>query len=99
MRLLSGSLIVVFFLAVAIRAQPQVGGGVCANSSLSGIYYYLLTGDLLSGKQVYPYVELGKLVADGNGGVSGNSHASIVGSISAYTRPGRTRCNRAAPAA
>lgn len=56
---------------------------------MSGIYYYLLTGDLLSGNQIVPYVELGKLVADGQGGVSGNSHASIGGSISAYTIVGR----------
>jgi len=55
---------------------------------MSGIYYYLLSGDLLSGTQVYPYVELGKLAADGQGGISGNSHASVGGSISAYTLAG-----------
>jgi len=88
MRLLPGSLILAFLLTTALQAQPQIGGGVCANSTLSGIYYYLLSGDLLSGNQVYPYVELGKLVADGQGGVSGSSHASVGGSISAYTLAG-----------
>ena len=88
MRLLSGSVVLAFMLTTAVQAQPQIGGGVCTNSTLSGIYYYLLSGDLLSGNQIYPYVELGKLVADGKGGVSGNSHASIGGSISAYTLAG-----------
>jgi uncharacterized protein (TIGR03437 family) len=88
MRLLTVSLTLALLITAAAQAQPQIGGGVCANSTLSGIYYYLLSGDLLSGNQVYPYVELGKLVADGNGGVSGNSHASVGGSISAYTLAG-----------
>ena len=70
MRLHSGSLILALTLTTALQAQPQIGGGVCTNSTLSGIYYYLLSGDLLSGSQVYPYVELGKLVADGQGGIS-----------------------------
>ena len=76
------------FSLTAVQAQPQVGGDVCANSTLSGIYYYLLSGDLLSGNQVYPYIELGKLVADGKGGVLGSSHASVGGSISPYTLVG-----------
>lgn len=77
MRLLTGSLVLAFLLTTAVQAQPQIGGGVCTDSTLSGIYYYLLSGDLLSGNQVYPYVELGKLVADGKGSVAGNSHASV----------------------
>ena len=88
MRLVSGSVISAFLLTTLVQAQPQIGGGVCTNSTLSGIYYYFLSGDLLSGNAVYPYVELGKLVADGQGGVSGNSHASIGGSISAYALSG-----------
>jgi uncharacterized protein (TIGR03437 family) len=88
MRLVSGNVLLAFLLTTAVHAQPQIGGGVCNNATLSGIYYYLLSGDLLSGNTVYPYVELGKLVANGQGGVSGNSHASIGGSISAYTLSG-----------
>ena len=88
MRSLLGTLILASLLTTAVQAQPQIGGGVCTNSTLNGIYYYLLSGDLLSGNQAYPYVELGKLVADGQGGVSGSSHASVGGSISAYTLAG-----------
>ncbi len=88
MRLLSVTLSLAFFLPVGVQAQPKIGGGVCTNATLSGVYYYLLSGDLLSGNFVFPYVELGKLVADGQGSVSGNSHASIGGSISPYTLAG-----------
>ncbi len=89
MRLRLGILGPAFSMAmVALQAQPQIGGGVCANSTLNGIYYYLLSGDLLSGSQVYPYVELGKLIADGQGGLSGNSHTSVGGSIAAHTLTG-----------
>jgi hypothetical protein len=55
---------------------------------LSGVYYYLLSGDLISGNSIYPYIELGKLTADGQGNVSGGSHASIGGSNSSYTLNG-----------
>lgn len=77
-----------FVLTLALRAQPQIGGSDCDNSTFSGTYYYLLSGDLLSVGQIYPYVELGKLTADGQGNVSGNSHASVAGRISAYTLSG-----------
>src|ERR1035441_9580282 len=88
MRLFSGILSLAFLLTTAVQAQPQIGGGVCTKSTLSGIYFYLLSGDLLFGEQAYSLFEFGKLVADGQGGVSGNSHASIGGSISAYTLSG-----------
>jgi hypothetical protein len=88
MRLRSSWLILTFTLTAALQAQPQIGSGTCTNSTLVGTYYYLLSGDVFSGSQAYPYVELGKLVADGQGGVSGSSHASVGGSISAYTLSG-----------
>jgi hypothetical protein len=88
MRLLLGHCIIAFLSTMALQAQPQVGGGVCTNSTVSGTYFYLLNGNMLSGTQVSPYVELGKLVADGAGRVSGSSHASVGGSISPYTFTG-----------
>jgi hypothetical protein len=87
MRILLANCIIAF-LSITLHAQPQVGGGVCTNSIVSGTYYYLLTGNVLSGNQVAPDIELGKFVADGIGGLSGNSHASVAGSISAYTFTG-----------
>lgn len=87
-RLFKHSLFLAFLLTTALQAQPQIGGGVCTNSTLSRVYYYLLSGELLSGGQVYPYVELGKLVADGQGGVTGNSHARYRG-LDLLLHPGR----------
>jgi hypothetical protein len=81
-------LVLAFTLTTALQAQPQIGGGTCTNSTLSGIYYYLLGGYLVSGSQAIPYVELGKLVADGQGGLSGNSHVSTGGLISNTTLSG-----------
>jgi len=88
MRLFTCAVILNVCFVMAGQAQPQIGGGVCTTSSLSGTYYYLLSGSLLSGSQIYPYVEMGKLVADGQGKLSGNSHASTAGSISPYTFTG-----------
>jgi uncharacterized protein (TIGR03437 family) len=76
-------------LAVSpLNAQPQIGGGTCTNGSFTGIYHYILQGDLVSGGLIYPYAELGKLVSDGQGRVTGSSHASVSGAISASTITG-----------
>lgn len=88
MRFVLIKLMLFCLLTIPLQAQTQIGGGVCTNSSFSGIYFYLLSGNSLLGSQLYPYVELGKLVADGQGSVSGNSHASVGGSISAYNLVG-----------
>jgi hypothetical protein len=68
---------------------PQgFGGGACTNAIFNGTYYYVLSGDLASGNAIYPYAELGKLVADGQGNVSGRSQASVGGLLSSYTLSG-----------
>lgn len=77
-----------FLLAAAVHAQPQIGGGTCGNASMTGVYYYLLSGNLLSGSQVTPYVELGQLTADGRGRFSGFSRTGVGGPISAHTLAG-----------
>src|SRR5258708_190970 len=58
------------------------------NSLLTGTYFYLLTGDLITGPQAAPYAELGKLVSDGQGNVSGHSTASVNGAFSNYSFSG-----------
>jgi hypothetical protein len=67
-----------FVFFVPIRAQAQSG---CATSSLNGTYFYVLSGGVASGNLVLPYAELGKLNADGNGSVSGQSTFSVGGSL------------------
>ena len=85
MRLLSTSLVLAVLLTTALHAQPQIGGSACTNASLSGVYYYLINGTVNS---YGPYVELAKLVADGQGNVTGGSYASIGGSGAPYTLSG-----------
>ncbi len=60
-------------------ATPQIGGGTCSTAMVSGTYFYLLGGTVVSGSRAVSYAELGKLVADGNGNVSGQSFASTGG--------------------
>ena len=76
------------FLAVHLHGQAQIGGGTCTNTTLNGTYYYVTGGTLVSGNTIYPYAELGKLVADGQGNVSGRSQASVGGSLASYTLAG-----------
>jgi len=60
----------------------------CSNSVLTGTYFYLLGGSLTSGNQASPYAELGLLVADGQGHVSGQSEASTNGTLGTYSLSG-----------
>jgi hypothetical protein len=66
-------------VAVPLHAQ-------CSNSLVTGTYFYLLSGTVISGTQ--PYTELGKLVSDGQGHVSGQSTASFNGVLGTYTLSG-----------
>jgi len=66
---------------VAVQAQALT----CTNSQLTGTYFYLLNGSLLQGG---PYAELGLLVADGQGHVSGQSRASTNGTLATYSLSG-----------
>jgi len=72
----------------AASAAPQIGGGTCSTSMVTGTYFYLLSGSVASGGGAAPYAELGKLVADGMGGVSGQSFASVNGQQTTYTLTG-----------
>jgi hypothetical protein len=71
------------FVGCGISLQAQ-----CTNSVLTGTYFYLLDGSLISGSQAVPYAELGKLVADGQGNVTGQSEASVNGTLGAYSLSG-----------
>jgi hypothetical protein len=68
----------------SLQAQAQT----CTNSSLNGTYFYLLDGTIATAGGNASYVELGKLIADGSGAVSGGSTASVAGSIATYSLSG-----------
>jgi len=75
-------------LATAVHAAPQIGGGTCSVSMVNGTYFYLLSGWVASGGGIAPYAELGKLVADGSGNVSGQSYSSVNGQQSSSSLNG-----------
>jgi uncharacterized protein (TIGR03437 family) len=60
-------------------STPQIGGGTCSNLTLSGTYYYLVNGDVLSNGQRVSAALLGKFVADGVGHITGSTIASVNG--------------------
>ncbi len=46
---------------------------------VNGTYFYILTGTVQTGPAQVPYAELGELVANGSGGVSGTSFTNLNG--------------------
>ena len=67
----------IMFLAVFLlsrEAQAQ-----CSNTNLNGVLFYTLSGTIKSGAATVSYQELGKVTADGNGGLSGQTTTSIAG--------------------
>ena len=70
------------------QTRPQIGGGTCSTSMVSGTYFYLVGGEVASSGGGAIYAELGKLVADGSGNVSGQSYASVGGQQTTYSLSG-----------
>lgn len=85
MRVPSLGITLTLFLCLPHLGQAQ---SACSTSTLNGTYYYLLAGDILSGGGFYPYSEMGKLVADGQGNIAGSSNASVGGTLSSYSLAG-----------
>ena len=79
------SVILLFSCILSLQAQSQTS---CSNASLNGTYFYVLSGTVAAGGGAATYAELGKLVADGNGGISGQSTASIGGTLAAFSLSG-----------
>ena len=76
------------FAIISATTRAQIGGGICTNAVLNGTYFYLLAGSIASGSQFSPYAEMGKLVANGNGGIAGQSSASVNGVLGTYSLTG-----------
>jgi uncharacterized protein (TIGR03437 family) len=81
-------LLFALWLCIPLYSQSQIGGGTCTNATFTGTYYYVVSGDVASGMEFNPYAEMGQLVADGHGNVSGRSQASVGGSLTSYTLVG-----------
>ena len=74
--------------SAASSTAPQVGGGSCSAAMINGTYFYILSGTVSSNGQGVPYAEFGQLVANGSGGISGNSHDNLDGQTNAYALSG-----------
>lgn len=61
-------------LAVPLFAQPQVGGGTCSSSTLSGTYSFLLAGRAVGSPASYTAIEqgIGTATFDGQSNVTFN---------------------------
>jgi len=76
MKLATLSTIMLLGLFLSPQAQAQ-----CTNTNLNGVLFYTLAGTIRSGAANVSYQELGKVTADGNGGLSGTTTTSIAGVI------------------
>jgi hypothetical protein len=79
------SSLVLLFVAGGISMQAQQ---TCSNSLLSGTYFYLSNGSVISGGQALPFAELSKFVFDGNGGVTGQAATSDNGTFASFSFTG-----------
>src|SRR5262245_60173307 len=75
----TGLATLIFVSIVPTYAQPQVGGMTCSNATLSGPYFWLLSGSLINGNQVLPATEISRMVMDGRGTFSGSSQSVVSG--------------------
>jgi hypothetical protein len=81
--------LLLFLVALSPLAAQSQAAAACSNSSLNGAYFYLLAGAVeVSGSGAEDYAELGMLVANGQGSVSGKSNASTGGTLQSLTFSG-----------
>src|SRR5580704_16870187 len=74
MKLVKRSAMLLSVAFLSLQAQAQ-----CTNASLNGTLFYTLAGSIKNGTVTVSYTELGKVIADGNGGMSGQTTTSIAG--------------------
>ncbi|MDP9114780.1 MAG: hypothetical protein M3O20_14020 [Acidobacteriota bacterium] len=77
--------LVLLFAAASISMEAQQA---CSNSLLSGTYFYLANGSVISGGQALPFAELSDFVFDGNGGVTGQAATSDNGTFASFSFTG-----------
>jgi len=76
---------VLLFVAGGISAQAQQ---TCSNSTLTGTYYYLANGSVISGSQILPFAELSQFIFDGKGGVTGQAATNDNGVFASFSFAG-----------
>src|SRR5438045_744729 len=80
-----------FILTMQAHAQQ------CSNASMNGTYFGTFGGAVVSGSSSVAHQDLGKVIADGNGVLSGQATTSIAGVVSTQTLSGsysiKTNCS------
>jgi hypothetical protein len=90
--ILTGILVGGFILALRLASTPKVQAQVsCTSASFQGAYGYTFTG--LTGFNALPFAAVGRLVADGQGVVSGAETDSSNGEIFQRTYTGTYKVN------
>jgi len=77
--------LLLLFVAGGISVQAQQ---TCSNSTLTGTYYYLANGSVISGGQPLPFAELSQFVFDGKGGVTGQAATNDNGVFASFSFAG-----------
>jgi len=67
-------LLAVFFISRQAQAQ-------CSNTNFNGVLFYTLSGTVKSSGANVSYQELGKVTADGNGNLTGQTTTSTAGAL------------------
>jgi hypothetical protein len=90
--ILTGILVGGSILALRLTSMPEVQAQAsCTSANFQGAYGYTFTG--LTGFNALPFAAVGRLVADGQGGVSGVETASSNGEIFQRTYTGTYKVN------
>jgi hypothetical protein len=90
--ILTGILVGGSILALRLASMPKVQAQVsCTNASFQGAFGYTFTG--LTGVNALPFAAVGRLVADGQGSVSGVETDSSNGEIFQRTYTGTYKVN------
>ncbi len=80
----------IIFITVLLVLLPAAlfVQSACSNSTLSGAYFYLLNGSMAVSGSTYAYAELGRILADGRGGVTGQGKTGFGGTLVPFSLSG-----------
>jgi hypothetical protein len=76
MRFVKLSALLLGAFALSFQAHAQ-----CSNASLNGTFFTTFGGAIQSGSATLAHQDMGKVIADGNGGLSGQVTASVAGQV------------------
>src|SRR5687768_11712080 len=82
--LIAGSLAVLVSAILFTGSPAEAQNGRCSLNTIKGNYGASISGWVGSGPTRVPYVDVGFIAVDGNGGITGESTFSVDGAISTH---------------